>query len=391
MYIPALTVSSVSPSHQPVNFDANADAIFSGHGLSPKWREPALDAILSLPNQQRKDLFCYAEKKGLKADLSGLWLQGKDLSGLNLRGANLSKSCLMEANLKGADLGGANFELANARGASFEDVNLIDAKFESVSLRSAKFDGADLNNARFDSVDITDASFVGAYAVQASFENVQGAVTTRGLLPEGYSNVTTAERDAALASQAARTGQPHAVQQHPLSFESIPSSDVERFRASMRIKLGTLAAVPETPRGTDPSTIDRRDWKIPQRTYQERYDARIRQMKIMLNPNNPDLFKGDVIAGITGDELKGIMAVSISSKDIVLINGMVTHPGPGRVGTELIKQAIQYARDHGKSGKLGLSPLCEDSAEAFKAIGFVQDPALGIMVLDPAQNPQRWN
>ncbi len=114
-------------------------------------------------------------------------------------------------------------------------------------------------------------------------------------------------------------------------------------------------------------------------------------MDIMLSKTNPELFNGDVIACESGDKLKGMMVLNPSqSNDMVLIGAIVTQPGVDRTGTAMIKEAIRYAREHGRSGKLGLTPLCEDSAKAFEALGFKRDSRLpSLMVLDPAKDP-RW-
>jgi GNAT superfamily N-acetyltransferase len=180
----------------------------------------------------------------------------------------------------------------------------------------------------------------------------------------------------------------------PNVFRTVPRDDVERVLASMRISNAHLPATPTTPRGTTPRSIDLKDWQYPQRTYQQIYDTRLQCMSLMLSPRFPDLYnKGDVIACESGDTLKGIMTLALAADpDLVLIGAIVTHPGFARTGTAMVKEAIRYAREHGRSGKLGLGPLCEDAAKAFEAMGFkggtnAQFPLL--MVLDPADDP-RW-
>jgi hypothetical protein len=145
-------------------------------------------------------------------------------------------------------------------------------------------------------------------------------------------------------------------------------------------------AVPQNPAADD---IDKKDWKAPQRTQQERWNTRLASTDKMVNTE----FSGAYFVGyyIDGQPI-GVLAMS-NFVPFPYINDLVTHPGSDTAGGILIECAVQKSVDWGNSGTLELTALDEDAAEAYKALGFVRktlpyDP--DEMILDPAKQDQIW-
>ena len=99
-------------------------------------------------------------KKGKRANLRGVYLQGANLRGVYRQSANLQS-----ANLQSADLRDANLQSANLQSADLRDADL-----QSADLRGANLKGANLKDANLRGVNLQDADLQSAYLWGATFD-----------------------------------------------------------------------------------------------------------------------------------------------------------------------------------------------------------------------------
>jgi hypothetical protein len=76
----------------------------------------------------------------------------------------------------------------------------------------------------------------------------------------------------------------------------------------------------------------------------------------------------------------------------VEVHNFVTHPGSETAGGALLERAVSYSMRYGGEGRIGLMPLDEEAAKAYRALGFVSadSPYLTPMILNPADHLDIW-
>jgi hypothetical protein len=138
------------------------------------------------------------------------------------------------------------------------------------------------------------------------------------------------------------------------------------------------------------SDFDRRDWKSPKRTQQERWNVRVGDMEhfpwsVIKFAQPPDFH---VVAYRVAGAPIGLMAMS-DMLATPTVNGLVTHPGSENAGGILIEYAVQKSDEWGKGGKLQLTPDNKECEQAYKHLGFEGTPYS--MTLDPASRRDIWS
>ncbi|MDB5312020.1 MAG: hypothetical protein JWO38_6222 [Gemmataceae bacterium] len=145
-------------------------------------------------------------------------------------------------------------------------------------------------------------------------------------------------------------------------------------------------AVPLNPAEDD---VDKRDWKLPKRTQQERWNTRLLSTNKMVQAEFSGVY---FVAYYIDGQPIGVLAMS-NYHPLPYINDLVTHPGSEAAGGILIECAVQKSVDWGKDGLLELCALDEDAGEAYKALGFISrspPESKDEMTLEPSKNEQIW-
>jgi len=138
------------------------------------------------------------------------------------------------------------------------------------------------------------------------------------------------------------------------------------------------------------SNSDKRDWKQPPRTQQERWNLRISAtldlVRSMCDVGDGDKHHSYIEYGVSGAPV-GLMVMSDAvNLGHCTISLLVTHPGSDNSGGILIEFAVKQAVERGFDGKLTLYPNDDECSQAYEALGF---ESAGAMFLDPSQS-QKW-
>jgi hypothetical protein len=169
----------------------------------------------------------------------------------------------------------------------------------------------------------------------------------------------------------------------PPIFVLNTSTEIALEVATLKKNLGGWdgVAVPSSPAASD---IDRRDWKSPKRTQQERWNVRMHNTKhFPWYAIGGDLV---VVYRVAGAPI-GLMAMS-KILDPPYVCGLVTHPGSENAGGTLLEYAVQKSDEWGKGGKIQLAPDNDECKEAYKHLGFEGG---FMMTLDPASRRDIWS
>jgi uncharacterized protein YjbI with pentapeptide repeats len=122
-------------------------------------------------------------KRGERADLSGVDLEGADLSDAQLsqadlfearldeaqmQGADLRRANLQESRLRGVDLHGANLEGARMYGADLTKARMRNVQLREADLTRSRLEAARLSNANLEEGNLQDANLEGAHLASAT-------------------------------------------------------------------------------------------------------------------------------------------------------------------------------------------------------------------------------
>jgi hypothetical protein len=100
--------------------------------------------------------------EGMRANLSGAYLEGAYLEGAYLEGANLADAYLEGADLTLANLSFANLSFADLTRANLSFADLTRANLTDADLTRAYLEGANLTRANLEGADLADAYLEGA-------------------------------------------------------------------------------------------------------------------------------------------------------------------------------------------------------------------------------------
>lgn len=134
-----------------------------------------------------------------------------------------------------------------------------------------------------------------------------------------------------------------------------------------------------------PPDIDANDWQPAQRTFQERWNNRLKSTRDMFNF---DFTGGHTVGYFLGGAPVAVMCLIES--DPVLIADLVCHPGSENGGGIMIEYAVNRAVGENGNPIVTLVAADEEAGKAYEHLGFAPDsPGRPAMTLD-ASTSDKW-